>query len=169
MHWLPSRRLSLCERPCIAPRSFCRFFFSSRRRHTRCSRDWSSDVCSSDLATAGADGKEPELDSHEKDDSIHLTGKTFTASFTPEGWLTRMEAAGGVKGSRENGNDADDFIADNASMELRPRRNEIKELNLRGDVQLKSKMEKTGESRTLETSALLVQFAERNKIGRAHV
>src|SRR3990172_10424403 len=25
-------------------------FFSSRRRHRRCSRDWSSDVCSSDLA-----------------------------------------------------------------------------------------------------------------------
>src|SRR5205809_1967799 len=25
------------------------FFFSSRRRHTWCSRDWSSDVCSSDL------------------------------------------------------------------------------------------------------------------------
>src|SRR5256884_5963174 len=29
------------------------FFFSSRRRHTRCSRDWSSDVCSSDLALGG--------------------------------------------------------------------------------------------------------------------
>src|SRR5256884_7731478 len=28
------------------------FFFSSRRRHTRCSRDWSSDVCSSDLTYA---------------------------------------------------------------------------------------------------------------------
>src|SRR2546429_9262173 len=28
------------------------FFFSSRRRHTRCSRDWSSDVCSSDLLQA---------------------------------------------------------------------------------------------------------------------
>src|SRR5690554_1223784 len=27
----------------------CLFFFSSRRRHTRCGRDWSSDVCSSDL------------------------------------------------------------------------------------------------------------------------
>src|SRR6266536_4368128 len=26
------------------------FFFSSRRRHTRSTRDWSSDVCSSDLA-----------------------------------------------------------------------------------------------------------------------
>src|SRR5215217_3669770 len=28
----------------------CFFFFSSRRRHTRYWRDWSSDVCSSDLA-----------------------------------------------------------------------------------------------------------------------
>src|SRR3989442_12011130 len=28
------------------------FFFSSRRRHTRCGRDWSSDVCSSDLCAA---------------------------------------------------------------------------------------------------------------------
>src|SRR5206468_5073270 len=26
------------------------FFFSSRRRHTRSDRDWSSDVCSSDLS-----------------------------------------------------------------------------------------------------------------------
>src|SRR5256885_5174487 len=32
--------------------SFCLFFFfSSRRRHTRLQGDWSSDVCSSDLAT----------------------------------------------------------------------------------------------------------------------
>src|SRR2546429_6198795 len=40
------------------------FFFSSRRRHTRCSRDWSSDVCSSDLrsfqpAQASATGSAP--------------------------------------------------------------------------------------------------------------
>src|SRR5207245_5700234 len=28
------------------------FFFSSRRRHTRCYRDWSSDVCSSDPSGA---------------------------------------------------------------------------------------------------------------------
>src|SRR5947199_10588014 len=28
------------------------FFFSSRRRHTRCLSDWSSDVCSSDLFAA---------------------------------------------------------------------------------------------------------------------
>src|SRR5947199_5047097 len=35
------------------------FFFSSRRRHTRCLSDWSSDVCSSDLAatSGGCSGR----------------------------------------------------------------------------------------------------------------
>src|SRR6266536_1915649 len=45
----------------------CTFFFSSRRRHTRSTRDWSSDVCSSDLARgrslpapAPLTGREPD-------------------------------------------------------------------------------------------------------------
>src|SRR6266511_5921773 len=37
----------------------CFFFFSSRRRHTRFSRDWSSDVCSSDLGAGGIDELSP--------------------------------------------------------------------------------------------------------------
>src|SRR5215475_9307998 len=44
----------------VLPAFFCSlfnvetfFFFSSRRRHTRFSRDWSSDVCSSDLDSGG--------------------------------------------------------------------------------------------------------------------
>src|SRR5690606_40362034 len=37
------------------------FFFSSRRRHTRFSRDWSSDVCSSDLR-AHARGRAARLE-----------------------------------------------------------------------------------------------------------
>src|SRR5258707_7539417 len=36
---------------------FLCFFFSSRRRHTRYWRDWSSDVCSSDLAFIGSVGR----------------------------------------------------------------------------------------------------------------
>src|SRR5205814_4836392 len=32
------------------------FFFSSRRRHTRCLSDWSSDVCSSDLPARAVEG-----------------------------------------------------------------------------------------------------------------
>src|SRR3989337_1530597 len=34
---------------CCAATQWSVLFFSSRRRHTRCYRDWSSDVCSSDL------------------------------------------------------------------------------------------------------------------------
>src|SRR5439155_17159206 len=36
------------------------FFFSSRRRHTRWPRDWSSDVCSSDLSLTRVHGARPE-------------------------------------------------------------------------------------------------------------
>src|SRR5690606_40652311 len=43
------------------------FFFSSRRRHTRFSRDWSSDVCSSDLA-GGAAAPQARLVLHVVDD-----------------------------------------------------------------------------------------------------
>src|SRR5256885_12134788 len=59
MEWSESgyrRRLLRCEcRLCASKNeSFARirlvFFFSSRRRHTRLQGDWSSDVCSSDLA-----------------------------------------------------------------------------------------------------------------------
>src|SRR2546422_926342 len=39
----------LIEHAGVADHVGVRDFFSSRRRHTRCSRDWSSDVCSSDL------------------------------------------------------------------------------------------------------------------------
>src|SRR5699024_2433394 len=43
------------------------FFFSSRRRHTRSKRDWSSDVCSSDL---------------KKDDTSH--SETYLVYYNPE-------------------------------------------------------------------------------------
>src|SRR5699024_11630301 len=38
---------------CVGSSDRLFFFFSSRRRHTRSKRDWSSDVCSSDLVAAG--------------------------------------------------------------------------------------------------------------------
>src|SRR5438093_7299367 len=47
------------------------FFFSSRRRHTRLVSDWSSDVCSSDLAADSEivlrlhDAFQPELEDHQ--------------------------------------------------------------------------------------------------------
>src|SRR5262245_63065634 len=47
------------------------FFFSSRRRHTRCLSDWSSDVCSSDLiAVLKQHGAELVLHGHEHLDLV---------------------------------------------------------------------------------------------------
>src|SRR2546429_4274143 len=43
------------------------FFFSSRRRHTRCSRDWSSDVCSSDLWRDNDPEREPVVEIYQGD------------------------------------------------------------------------------------------------------
>src|SRR2546421_5180066 len=43
---------------------FCFFFFSSRRRHTRSDRDWSSDVCSSDLSPPLRDVVNSSLGEH---------------------------------------------------------------------------------------------------------
>jgi len=115
------------------------------------------------VANAGAGGKKPEVVSQGKDSRTRLSGETLTAFFAPEGWLTKMEASGGVQGSQQTGKDADDFAADNAFMDMRPKVNQPKELNLKGNVQLISRTEKAGASRALQTSALLLEFAGRNQ------
>src|SRR6266542_506706 len=55
---LRRRRVGSC-RPWPAQSRTGSFFFSSRRRHTRFYRDWSSDVCSSDLHADGRPGDVP--------------------------------------------------------------------------------------------------------------
>src|SRR5206468_7976004 len=55
------------------------FFFSSRRRHTRSDRDWSSDVCSSDLVVvvrvelAGEDLGQQRVSAHHHRRDDHST------------------------------------------------------------------------------------------------
>src|SRR3712207_6232898 len=71
------------------------FFFSSRRRHTRYWRDWSSDVCSSDLIQKGFDGIFTA--SYEQTDAV-IAGKEIVkgsqsgAATVPESLLTRVRA-----------------------------------------------------------------------------
>src|SRR5256885_13233839 len=62
------------------------FFFSSRRRHTRLQGDWSSDVCSSDLATCYTPGPAAPVVNAGPDLSAS-TGDTVTvtAAFTDPG------------------------------------------------------------------------------------
>src|SRR2546421_5804846 len=62
------------------------FFFSSRRRHTRSDRDWSSDVCSSDLTRANgapvsaAGKRRPRADAVRRPQSSDRDGKRVARS-----------------------------------------------------------------------------------------
>src|SRR3989442_11796577 len=64
------------------------FFFSSRRRHTRCGRDWSSDVCSSDLLV-GAPGQ------HHLDDETMDVVEMVLAGRANKALVSMIVAAGG--------------------------------------------------------------------------
>ncbi|HEX4542003.1 MAG TPA: LPS export ABC transporter periplasmic protein LptC [Candidatus Acidoferrum sp.] len=115
------------------------------------------------LASPGASGKNPVLESQGAGGPSNLSGETLTAYFAPEGWLTKIEGTGAVQGSRRGEKDIDNFSADSALLRLRPRVNQPEELNLNGNVQLKTQSDKTGEARMLQTGALLMEFAEAKK------
>src|SRR3712207_5480131 len=51
------------------------FFFSSRRRHTRYWRDWSSDVCSSDLGSAQISNG--QLNQYNGQATLYLSGTMY--------------------------------------------------------------------------------------------
>src|SRR5699024_12153018 len=59
------------------------FFFSSRRRHTRSKRDWSSDVCSSDLGD-GSGGPDPERARKRLEDAGVETPVPLSLQYNPD-------------------------------------------------------------------------------------
>src|SRR5437660_3280942 len=64
--------------------AFVCFFFSSRRRHTRWPRDWSSDVCSSDLHSHHDHvAHEGELGVPVRTDALEVGGLRVEAIATP--------------------------------------------------------------------------------------
>src|SRR5690606_40074983 len=68
------------------------FFFSSRRRHTRFSRDWSSDVCSSDLGVIAGCGR-PDASSLRSVDDRADDKEVWDDFNAPEHLLRNYEAA----------------------------------------------------------------------------
>src|SRR5215208_1897412 len=76
------------------------FFFSSRRRHTRWPRDWSSDVCSSDLIARHPDARLEEAFNHKqvackrwaRDQLYEALGGRFGAIWVLGGWYGVLAA-----------------------------------------------------------------------------
>src|SRR5436305_4789556 len=64
---------------CVYIFFFFFFFFSSRRRHTRCGRDWSSDVCSSDLRQQ-REQHEAQLEAQRRPRDVALKAPPLRAS-----------------------------------------------------------------------------------------
>jgi len=118
------------------------------------------------LAVAGADGKSPELTSQRGADSMVMDADKMTALFAPEGWATRIDGAGSVHGTRHGKEEDDEFHADAAALDLWPRLNQAKEMNLNGGVFLKTRVAKDGGARILQTGALRMEFSE-GKEGKA--
>src|SRR6267378_3822869 len=88
------------------------FFFSSRRRHTRSLRDWSSDVCSSDLprpatplalvsVLAGLAGRLPAAAGRVgvAFPSVIKEGSAYTAANIDSGWVGRRGGGVGAAGA----------------------------------------------------------------------
>src|SRR3712207_166661 len=76
------------------------FFFSSRRRHTRYWRDWSSDVCSSDLrCVAQKKRSRPPSRTGPMSPGIAAAGVCGSATWTASAscsWTVKREAANGA-------------------------------------------------------------------------
>src|SRR6266511_5360539 len=91
------------------------FFFSSRRRHTRFSRDWSSDVCSSDLE------EDPDQDRRDREGRV-ATGNAAAAK-TKERKAARALALAGSKAdpARDFGQRHDDERSDPLGTRANPK------------------------------------------------
>jgi LPS export ABC transporter protein LptC len=118
------------------------------------------------LAVAGVHGKPPELTSVRGAETMLLDADKLTALFATEGWVARLDGMGSVRGSRHGKLEEDEFHADAVSLDLWPRVNQTKEMNLSGGVLLKTRTDNSGDVRILQTGALRMEFSE-GKDGQA--
>src|SRR5690606_3778801 len=89
-------------------------FFSSRRRHTRFSRDWSSDVCSSDLNQIAVSGS---LAGFTADQTVALAGALASLGVAPESARgSIMRIFNNIRKAVDEGGSSLDLFARTASM-----------------------------------------------------
>ena len=125
------------------------------------------------LASGSVNGQQPQIVTQGTHGEMTVSGQLLTAEFAPEGWVSTVLAQGNVQGSRHADAERDEMSAENATVAMWPRVNQVKELNLRGNVHVKTVLLKTatnpgGDSRSLQTSALRMEFSggKENEVSR---
>jgi LPS export ABC transporter protein LptC len=111
------------------------------------------------LVASGTGGNRPAVMSQGMRDEMKLEADTLTAHFSPEGALTRLDAAGAVRGTRIGAAEQDKASAEYGTLELWPWLGRPKEVTLNGNVLLETRG-RSGESRTLQTNAFRMAFGK---------
>jgi lipopolysaccharide export system protein LptA len=111
------------------------------------------------LVASGTGGNRPAVTSQGMREQLSLEADTLTAHFSPEGAVTRMDAAGTVRGTRKGPTQEDKASAEFGTLELWPWLGRPKEVSLNGNVLLETHGN-AGESRVLRTNAFRMEFAK---------
>ena len=111
------------------------------------------------LVASGTGGNRPNVMSQGTRDQSKLEADTLTAHFSPEGAVTRVDAAGAVRGERNGVAEQDKASAEYATLELWPWMGRPKEVNLNGNVLLETQGGH-GESRMLRTNTFRMEFGK---------
>src|ERR1700730_1578611 len=117
------------------------------------------------LVASGTGGNRPAVTSQGTREQITLQADTLTAHFSPEGAVTRMDAAGMVRGTRNGPTEQDKASAEYGTLELWPWLGRPKEVSLNGNVLLETHGG-GGESRQLRTNAFRMEFGK-GELGQA--
>jgi lipopolysaccharide export system protein LptA len=111
------------------------------------------------IASGNVNDQQPQMVSRGDAGTMQVNADRLTADFAPGGWVTAAEAQGAVKSVRLTDAERDDATSEDATVAMWPRVNQVRELNLRGNVALKSLANASGDSRTLHTTALRLAFS----------
>ncbi len=98
----------------------------------------------------------PVVKSAENGATLNVAAEKFEGFLSPSGWMQRIVAAGSVNGSRVAKTGTDHFTAAQVEIAMKPERNLVREMTVKGGVTMDSRQD--GASRSLKTEALLVKF-----------
>jgi lipopolysaccharide export system protein LptA len=107
------------------------------------------------VGAPGSLNQQPEVKNRGAKGDSTLRADKLTAHLAPQGWTSRIEAAGRVQGNSPSGN----LEAESGEMEMWPGLNQAKLLTLRGNVRVNGRDPKSGMTRSLTSNAVQLTFA----------